>query len=218
MRVPRPEYPRPQLVRENWMNLNGEWQFEADNSRIGMERAFYQREELNGKIIVPFCPESRLSGVENVDFMNAVWYRREVELPEAWTGKQILLHFGAVDYAARVYVNGSLAGTHRGGYTPFCFNITAYLRPGKNSIVVYAEDDVRSGNQPAGKQSGKYASAGCYYTRTTGIWQTVWLEPVDTVSIRNVKYRSNVSACQVLTKIQLAGTWVQCRGGDGSLL
>ena len=208
MHVPRPEYPRPQMVREEWMNLNGEWEFEVDHSKSGLEREFYKRGELNGKITVPFCPESRLSGVENVDFMNAVWYRREVEIPESWSGKQILLHFGAVDYAARVYVNGSLAGTHRGGYTPFYFDITAYLQPGQNSIVLYAEDDVRSGNQPAGKQSGEYASSGCYYTRTTGIWQTVWLEPVNAVSIKNVKYRPNVSACQVLTEVQLTGAWV----------
>lgn len=176
--VPRPEYPRPQLVRENWINLNGCWEFEIDHGNSGKARKLYEAEKLQGKILVPFCPESKLSGVEYKDFMAAVWYRREFEVPENWTSNRILLHFGAVDYDAEVWVNGVSAGKHRGGYTSFTFDITNLVKTGKNIVTVCAEDDLRSGLQPRGKQSSEFYSHGCDYTRTTGIWQTVWLECV----------------------------------------
>ncbi len=176
--IPRKEYPRPQLVRDNWMNLNGEWQFEIDHGKSGRARELYLAEGLRDNIIVPFCPESKLSGVEYRDFMEAVWYRREFTLPEEWQEDRVLLHFGAVDYETEVWVNGESVGTHKGGYTPFSFDITEQIKTGSNIISVCAEDDLRSGLQPRGKQSAEYHSHNCDYTRTTGIWQTVWLELV----------------------------------------
>ncbi|MBQ3222111.1 MAG: beta-galactosidase [Clostridia bacterium] len=178
MSMPRAEYPRPQFVRERWMNLNGQWQFELDQGVSGVERKVYEQTSLAGEITVPFCPESRLSGVAHVDFINACWYRKEVYVPAEWLEGRLLLHFGAVDYEARIYINGKEAGRHEGGYVSFTVDITDYAQPGVNVICVYARSDVRSGKQPAGKQSTWYHSHGCSYTRTTGIWQTVWMEPV----------------------------------------
>lgn len=186
--LPRPEYPRPDFVRPEWINLNGQWQFEIDHGKSGKERGYPVNEHnLSGTITVPFCPESRLSGVEYKDFMAAVWYKREFTVPENWTNGRVILHFGAVDYMAEVWVNGVSVGTHRGGYTPFSFDITSNLLAGGNVITVYAEDDVRSGRQPRGKQSEQFHSHGCDYTRTTGIWQTVWLEQVPETYLSNLK-------------------------------
>jgi beta-galactosidase/beta-glucuronidase len=178
MDPPRPEYPRPQWVRDEWLNLNGEWEFEEDPGISGEAKGWVSVRRLAGRIIVPFAPESRLSGIGKTDFMRCVWYRRAFRLPEEWAGKTVLLHFGAVDYAATVWVNGKLAGRHRGGYSSFSFDITALLRAGENELVVRAIDDTRSAVQPSGKQSDRPESYGCFYTRTTGIWQTVWLEAV----------------------------------------
>ena len=185
---PRPEYPRPQLVRKQWINLNGEWDFEIDHGKSGRARKLHEAEKLKGKILVPFCPESRLSGVEYKDFMASVWYRRNFAVPSEWLDKRVLLHFGAVDYDTEVWLNGISAGKHRGGYSSFALDITAYLKQGENTIVVCAEDDVRSGLQPRGKQSSEFYSHKCDYTRTTGIWQTVWLECVPLCYISSLKY------------------------------
>ena len=178
--IPRPEHPQPQFFRESWINLNGEWEFETDRAVSGRERGLQNAAGLSGKINVPFCMESKLSGVGDTDFCSCVWYRKEVELPEKFTagGKKVLLHIGASDYRTTVYVNGTEVGTHIGGYTSFFFDITSALQKGKNSIVISAEDDLRSHTQAGGKQSSRYASYACSYTRTTGIWQTVWLESV----------------------------------------
>lgn len=176
--IPRPEHPRPDFERSAWQNLNGEWQFDIDDSRSGLEKGWSTGVEFPQRIIVPFCPESNLSGVAHTDFMNAVWYRRFFSLDDPMRGKRLLIHFGAVDYDARVWVNGQEVARHRGGYTPFSADITDALKDGKNELVVYAEDDVRSNFQPSGKQSHQLNSYGCMYTRTTGIWQTVWLEAV----------------------------------------
>ncbi len=185
--IPRPEYPRPQFVRKGWLNLNGSWEFEMDPGRSGVQRDLMNASKLSGKIVVPFCPESELSGIGNKDFMPAVWYRRTVNLPEEWSGRRVLLHLGAVDYDARVWVNGKEAGSHRGGYTPFALEITDLLQKGENVVTVYAEDDTRSPRQATGKQSTAFHSHGCVYTRTTGIWQTVWMEPVPTAYMADVK-------------------------------
>lgn len=188
--IPRAEYPRPQLFRESWMNLNGQWEFEIDHGVTGRERKLYEAEHLSGQITVPFCPESKLSGIGYTDFMAAVWYRKEIELPEDFSGKRVLLHIGACDYETEVFVNGKTAGTHIGGYISFSFDITALLRPHKNVITVFAKDRTRSGEQPLGKQSTDFYSAGCFYTRTTGIWQTVWLEAVPETYFAGTKYRT----------------------------
>jgi beta-galactosidase/beta-glucuronidase len=191
--IPRPEHPRPQLVRGDWINLNGTWSFETDPGVSGRERGLVDAPSLSGSIVVPFCPESRLSGVANTDFMNAVWYKRSFELPAAWSGSRVLLHFGAVDYETEVWVNGISAGQHKGGYSSFTFDITGLLRPGMNFLTVCAEDDSRSGRQPRGKQSGRYHSHGCDYTRTTGIWQTVWLERVPQTYVVSIKATPDVA-------------------------
>lgn len=191
--IPRNEYPRPNMVRDEWQNLNGEWDFEIDNCISDEERRlFLDSEKLSSKIIVPFCPESKLSGVEHTDFIHSVWYKKRFEIPEKWSGRNIILHFGAVDYEAKVWVNEEFAGTHKGGYTPFKFDITRHLKVGKNTIVLCAFDDVRSANQPSGKQSHKLNSSGCYYTRTTGIWQTVYLECVDKIHIDSYKIITDI--------------------------
>lgn len=185
--IPRPEYPRPQFVRKDWLNLNGLWEFEIDSGRSGVQRGMMNADKLSQRIIVPFCPESELSGVGVKDFMSAVWYRKVVNLPAGWAGKRVLLHFGAVDYDAKVWINGKEAGGHWGGYTPFTLEITDLLEEGENVITVYVEDDTRSPHQATGKQSTAYHSHGCVYTRTTGIWQTVWLEAVPTAYIADIK-------------------------------
>lgn len=175
--VPRPEYPRPQFRRDAWLNLNGEWGFEMDPGDSGLERGLLTR-DLAGRIRVPFCPESVLSGIGHTDFMNAVWYKRRVAVPAAWAGKRLLLHFQAVDYDATVWVNGEEAGRHRGGFTPFTCELRKPAAGGETlDITVRARDNARL-CQPAGKQSAQYGNHGCHYTRTTGIWQTVWLEAV----------------------------------------
>ena len=172
----RPEHPRPQLERDAWLNLNGEWAFEIDHGDTGRARGLVEG-PLSQRINVPFCPESRLSGVGYTDFMAAVWYRRTFTLPENWAGERVFLHFGAVDYTCEAWVDGVSVGVHRGGYSSFSFEITCALQNNDtHTVTVCAQDDTRSGQQPAGKQSNRYDSYGCSYTRTTGIWQTVWLE------------------------------------------
>ena len=186
--IPRPEYPRPQFVRSQWINLNGEWEFEIDHGKSGRPRKLYEAQKLERKIIVPFCPESKLSGVEYKDFMSSVWYKRDFTVPAEWYSKRVLIHFGAVDYDTEVWINSVSVGKHRGGYSSFTFDITRQLKQGNNVITVCAEDDVRSGLQPKGKQSSEYYSHHCDYTRTTGIWQTVWLECVAESYISSLKY------------------------------
>jgi len=185
--VPRPEYPRPQVVRDRWLNLNGTWQFEADPGDSGLERGLADR-PLGGRITVPFAPESQLSGIEHTDFLEAVWYRREVTVPAAWADVDddvhVLLHFGAVDHDATVWVDGVEVARHRGGFTPFTADLHGVAVPGDTVTVVVRARDTRHGPQARGKQSNRYANHECHYTRTTGIWQTVWLEPVPAVHLR----------------------------------
>lgn len=175
--IPRPEYPRPQFVRREWLCLNGTWEFEIDQGDSGLQRGLLAR-PLKDRIVVPFCPESTLSGIVNTDYLNAVWYRREVEIPEGWRGQRILLHFQACDYDTFVWANGQEVGRHRGGMTPFVCDLTGIAIPGQPvTLVVRARDDARD-SMPSGKQAWTFDNAGCHYTRTTGIWQTVWVEPV----------------------------------------
>lgn len=171
----RTDYPRPSLVRESWYCLNGEWEFAYDHGRSGEARGMATGGDFPLRINVPFCPESKLSGIANTDFIPAVWYRRSFTLEKLPQGR-VLIHFGAVDYFCKAFINGVLCGAHKGGYTPFEFDITEKLTLGENIITVYAEDDLRGGNQNFGKQSLGYKSSNCSYTRMTGIWQTVWLE------------------------------------------
>jgi len=180
MIIPRSEYPRPQFTRPEWLCLNGEWQFEIDHGDSGLERGLLER-PLRDKIIVPFCPESSLSGIGYTDFMKAVWYRRSLTIPSEWAGKRILLHFQAVDYDTTVWVNGKEVGRHRGGFSPFTCDLSGIAEPGKEAVIVLRARDDHDQPQPRGKQSPRYANFSCLYTRTTGIWQMVWLEPVPEV-------------------------------------
>lgn len=181
--IPRKEYPRPQFVREDWLCLNGEWEFEIDQGDSGLERGLLER-ELQDRIIVPFCPESQLSGIENHDYYNAVWYRRAATIPAAWAGSRVLLHFQAADYDSTVWVNGVEVGRHRGGFTPFSCDLSGVAAPGDEiTIVLRARDEGRK-PQPRGKQAREYGPEGAIYVRTTGIWQTVWLEPVPEIALR----------------------------------
>lgn len=205
--IPRSEYPRPQMVRDEWMCLNGKWQFEMDFGNSGIERQLYAEKNLSGEIIVPFCPESELSGVGYTDFIPAVWYKKTIILPDKWNEKRVILHFGAVDYETVVWVNGIEAGRHKGGYINFSFDITKLLKDGENDIVVNAVDDLRSQKQPGGKQSHLYHSHGCSYTRTTGIWQSVWLEAVNDTYIKGFKLIPDAKNGSVSIEAEIDGDW-----------
>ena len=202
----RSEYPKPQFRRESWVNLNGEWQFEIDRGGSGRDRKLYEDAVvLGGKINVPFCPQSKLSGVEDKDFMRAVWYKRTVELTEEQLKGRVILHFGAVDYEAFVYVNGAFVGSHKGGYVSFKLDITDFVKVGENTICLCAEDDERDPMIPRGKQCEEYHSRGCDYTRTTGIWQTVWLEFHPEIHIEKVKYLTDAEAGTLTVIADLVG-------------
>ena len=185
--TPRPEYPRPQFERAAWVNLNGTWTYTFDFSRSGDFKNYVNSNGFDGKIVVPFCPESKLSGVGYTDFINAIWYQRTINVPAEWSGKKIFLNFGAVDYETYVYIDGRLQAIHYGTGSSFAVDITKAVRPGEShNLVVKVNDDLRSGHQPGGKQSTELNSAGCMYTRTTGIWQTVWMEAVDKEGLKSV--------------------------------
>ena len=185
--LPRPEYPRPQFERSEWINLNGQWSYTFDFSRSGMDRELFRSEGFDGQITVPFAPQSELSGVGFTDFIPEMWYQRRLEIPADWDGKRILLHFGAVDYIASIYIDGRIAGRHWGGSSSFTIDITRLVNAGKtHNMVIRVEDDERSGEYAKGKQCGRYASFGCEYTRTTGIWQTVWMEAVHKDGLKDV--------------------------------
>ena len=190
--LPRPEYPRPQFERADWLCLNGEWQFEIDPGDSGLERGLRER-PLQARINVPFCPESTLSGIGNTDFLNAVWYRREVTIPPAWAGKRVLLHFQAVDYDATVWVNGTEVARHRGGFTPITCDLAGIAAPGEQAVIVLRARDDHRQPKPRGKQERQYANHGCEYTRTTGIWQSVWMEPVGAVSFMRPRITPEVT-------------------------
>ena len=209
--IPRPEHPQPQMKREHWKNLNGEWDFSFDFGCSGIDQKWQEgKTDWEKKILVPFCPESDLSGIGYKDYMDAVWYHKTVELTEVEVKGRVLLHFGAVDYDARVWINGTEVGRHKGGYTSFTFDITAYVQAGANDIAVYAEDDLRSGKQPHGKQSGLYYSHGCEYTRTTGIWQTVWLEFVPENYVKKARFFPNVEAGTITIEAVTVGDGSFC--------
>jgi Glycosyl hydrolases family 2, sugar binding domain/Glycosyl hydrolases family 2, TIM barrel domain/Glycosyl hydrolases family 2 len=186
-----PEYPRPQMVRKDWLNLNGLWDF-------GVAGKDATRATFNTQILVPFPPESALSGVmRRVSENDRLWYRRTFVLPGDWRGRRLLLHFGAVDYEATVWLNGQEVGRHRGGYDAFSFDVTEALKQvGQNELIVAAWDPTDAGTQPRGKQVRK--PGGIFYTSTSGIWQTVWLEPVNAAYITDLKIVPDVDNSAVM--------------------
>ncbi|WNF00404.1 glycoside hydrolase family 2 TIM barrel-domain containing protein [Streptomyces luomodiensis] len=190
--VPRPEYPRPSFVREEWLNLNGTWQFAFDPGDSGLERGLVHQ-ELSGRILVPFCPESELSGIGDTDFHPAVWYRRTVHIPADWSGRRVLLHFGAVDHDATVWADGREVARHSGGFTSFTADL-GEVDGGTEMVIVVRARDARHGPQARGKQSTEYANHAAHYTRTTGIWQTVWMEPVSAVHLRRPRITPDLAS------------------------
>lgn len=191
--LPRAEYPRPQFERADWLNLNGEWSYTLDLVKTGWERGLKDSKGFDGKIIVPFAPESKLSGVEYKEFIPCIWYQRNITIPAEWDGKDILLHFGAVYYESEIYIDGKFVDRHFGGSDSFTVDITPFVKPGQtHSLVVNAKSDLRSRMQSAGKQSLRHGPFECMYTRTTGIWQTVWMEAVAPCSIERVKYITDI--------------------------
>jgi beta-galactosidase/beta-glucuronidase len=188
---PRPEYPQPQFEREQWLNLNGTWEFELNDSPTAPQR-------FSRTIIVPFCPESKNSGVADPGFHPSLWYRRGFSVPPAWNGKRVLLHFGAVNYRANVWVNGAMQGGHEGGHVPFVFDITDALKPGTNTLSVHAEFPPTDRYIPRGKQYWEPKSKSIFYTRTTGIWQTVWLEPVAEAYLESARITSDMDGLSMI--------------------
>ncbi|MFI5381205.1 MAG: glycoside hydrolase family 2 protein, partial [Tepidisphaerales bacterium] len=203
--IPRPEHPRPDFQRPLWLNLNGQWQWENDTKNDGEQRGLISGKDLAQKILVPFCPESKLSGLAlAAEYMPNTWYRRTFQVPAEMRGQRILLRFGAVDWLAKVYVNGTAVGEHRGGYSAFACDITSALKDGENELVVQVTDAIRSGLQAAGKQShGK--SEGCVYTRTTGIWQTVYLEAAGETYLQDFVVNPDLNTGRVIFQGNMAG-------------
>ena len=206
--IPRPEHPQPMFKRDNWQNLNGEWLFHIDQIGPAEEIMIepFATAPYTQKIIVPFCPQSKLSGIENKDFMRSVWYKRSITVTEEQLKGRVLLHFGAVDYEATVYINGENIGNHFGGYSSFEFDITDYVKVGENDLTVNARDVME--NIPRGKQChDSYNPYGCLYTRTTGIWQTVGLEFVPEGYIKTAKYYPDIeeSAFDIELTMSLGG-------------
>ena len=208
MSIPRSEHPRPQFFRKTWLTLNGQWSCALDQTNSGNDCFWFDSSlyEVYGQnnggtetlwqnskgfdqpINVPFAPESKLSGIGHTDFINGIWYHRNFSVPAEWQNKEILLHFGGVNYKSIIYLDGVEVFRHVGGSSPFTVNITAFAAAGSShDLVVYAQNDVRSGLQGSGKQSPWVKNRLCNYTRTTGIWQSVWLEAADKYALASCR-------------------------------
>ena len=199
--LPRPEYPRPQSRREDWLNLNGEWHFAEDPERTGCEQDWPKGVGPGETITVPFCRESALSGIGREEPMPCVWYSRAFSIPSEWEGRRILLHFGAADYATRIWIDGEPVGTeHRGGHTSFSFDLSPFVEPGRShTLTVRCEDDAAL-SKPHGKQRRHLPSSSVCYVQTTGIWQTVWLEPVP---------QAYLSRPRITPSVDQGGFWLE---------
>lgn len=211
---PRPEYPRPQLQRERWLNLNGVWRYEFDDKDVGRRREWQRTTAaelestggpLAGTIVVPFCPESALSGVGDASFHRVAWYGRTVRTPEHSADERVLLNFGAIDYWAEVWINGEFAGCHEGGHAPFSVDVSGYLTQTVDTVVVRAEDPGDDPTIPRGKQDWKEQPSSIFYNRSTGIWQTVWMEIVDSLHVELLRLTPDLDAGAIEVDIRLKG-------------
>ena len=197
-------YPRPQLRRTEWKSLDGEWDFAIDRRA---DLSHPEQVQWNAKIIVPFAPETAASGIGDTSFFCAVWYRRQFTPPKMKEGERLILHFGAVDYEATTWVNGVELRRHEGGYTPFSVEITKALsNVGPDEIVVRAEDDPADLEKPRGKQDWKLEPHSIWYPRTTGIWQTVWMEVVPAIYIESVRWTSSLERWEIGLEVHVFGT------------
>ena len=207
--IPRPEYPRPQFVREEWSNLNGVWEFAFDADDEGREAGWHDGRELSARIVVPFPYQSELSGIGDKSIHRVVWYARTFEVTEAWAGRDLLLHFGAVDYRTAVWVNGQEVGHNEGGHVPFQFDIAPYVHVGANRLTLRVVDE-QDARQPRGKQSTSGLPHDIDYYCTTGIWQTVWLEPAPPLRIEEIKITPHAQRNVVEVTVYLhapSGAW-----------
>ncbi len=190
-------YPRPQLRRSDWLSLDGQWSYSFSETKQAKEVRW------QGKIQVPFPPEAALSGVNDQSYHPVIWYKRTFKV--SWKKERMILHFGAVDYTAKVWVNGQLVATHEGGHTPFNADITDVLKTGEQTVVVRAEDDPHDLSKPRGKQDWQQEPHVIWYPRTTGIWQSVWLEPVSSSHLSNLRFTPNFTNFSILCEATIAG-------------
>ncbi len=207
--IPRSEYPRPQFQRkDNWINLNGQWDFAFDDENRGLKERWYRKEQkdkFNKRIIVPFCFQSELSGIGVQDFHDIVWYRKEFQVTSEFTKNRTLLHFGAVDYSCKVYLNGEFVETHEGGYIGFSIDITDFIEE-ENVLVVRVEDPSTDLEIPRGKQYWFKEPIAIFYPRVTGIWQMVWIEYVSSKCyLKWVKITSNIDKSEIVIECDIFG-------------
>ena len=193
-------------MRAEWRSLNGVWEFEFDDQNRGLAESWFRRDEpLSRRITVPYAFQTKLSGIGERAFHDVVWYRRTLDVPQAWQRKRVLLNFGAVDYLATVWVNGEQAASHRGGHTPFSADITDWLKPSGNVVTVRAEDPSTDRTIPRGKQYWREQSESIFYTRTTGIWQPVWIEAADPTRISTLRMTPDIDRAQVTVQATATG-------------
>lgn len=208
-KIPRHEYPRPQFVRKNnWINLNGEWNFAFDDNNEGLKEEWYKESNskiIDKKIIVPFCFQSELSGISDYSPHRYVWYKKQFNIPDSFKDKHIIIHFGAVDYACRVYLNNSYIGSHEGGYIGFSFDITSFIQK-KNTLIIFVEDPYDDLEIPRGKQFWKKKWKSIFYPNITGIWQTVWIEAVNAeFYLKKLMIYPDLDSSEILIKCQIPG-------------
>ena len=201
----RVEYPRPQWVREDWLNLNGEWQFAFDDLNLGIKEKWESKNKnFDLKIQVPFAYQTECSGIHDTSCHDVIWYKRNVRVPSEWKDKKVLLHFGAVDYICDLYVNEIYVGSHEGGHTSFKFDITRFLNWEEENITLRIFDPSHDESIPRGKQTWQEKPHGIWYTRTSGIWQTVWMEPVDYSNIEDIKMTSDLNTMSQIFDVKVS--------------
>lgn len=219
MGVLRQEYPRPHFQREDWLSLNGEWDFAFDDNNEGLLQNWFAKDLSQEKIMVPFAYQTKLSGIHSQEQHPVVWYQKDFELPSRWQGKRVLINFNAVDYQTILWINGKLVGSNKGGYVGFSFDVTDYLIEGNNKVTLRVEDYPET-TQPRGKQSARDESWECWYTPITGIWQSVWLEAVGNTYLDHIKIEPDIDTNTATIKYWLdnptSELTLECRVLEGS--